>query len=45
MSGNWLATEGKGSWIPDGWGLPIFVISLVTVVVITAVARRRQKRR
>lgn len=41
---NEVASEGKGRWIPGGWHLPLFVISLALAVVATLVARKRSKR-
>ncbi|MGW5136180.1 hypothetical protein [Streptomyces sp. NPDC004135] len=36
-------SSGKGSWIPDGWEIPVFLGSMLVVVIMVAIARWRQK--
>ncbi|MDT0386161.1 hypothetical protein [Streptomyces dubilierae] len=33
--------EGKGAWIPEGWGVPIFLIAIACVAAIVAFLRWR----
>lgn len=40
-----LASEGKGSWIPDGWQVPVFLISISCVVITTLIIRRWNTRK
>ncbi len=40
-----LASEGKGSWIPDGWQIPIFLISISCVVITTLVIKKWNEKR
>ncbi|MGW1772051.1 hypothetical protein [Streptomyces sp. NPDC002104] len=37
-----LSPQARGQWIPDGWHLPIFAVSIAAVAVIIWVSRRRQ---
>lgn len=40
-----LSSEGKGSWIPDGWQIPIFLISISCVVITTLAIRKWNEKR
>ncbi len=40
-----LSSEGKGSWIPDGWQIPIFLISISCVVITTLAIRKCNEKR
>lgn len=39
-----FASEGKGSWVPEGWALPGLFICLAFVLVSTLIIRHRKKK-
>jgi hypothetical protein len=36
-----LASEGKGWWIPEGWAIPIFLVSLACAALLVWIVRKQ----